>query len=295
MGCVDEAHLKGDVTFIAAPRLPKSPHWQEVQDLCAERFAQYGFEVELHNYATGVNVIGKRIGATQPDEQVIVSAHYDHIANCSGADDNATGVAAVLETARVLEGATLSRTLILACWDEEEAGLLGSLAYAARAKANGDKIVAISAFDMIGFKNDAPNSQKIPSGFDVLFPQQYAAVAANDFRADFVSLVALDSAAPLADAFVARTKQVGPASSLITLTPDMAGSPQLSDLSRSDHAAFWLNGFPALLVTDSSNFRYPQYHCRNGDDVPSLLNFGFLTGITRASVGAHLDIIGLNQ
>jgi hypothetical protein len=73
----------------------------------------------------------------------------------------------------------------------------------------------------------------------------------------------------------------------------MAASPQLSDLSRSDHAAFWLNGFPALQIGDSSNFRYPQYHCRNGDDVPSLLNYAFMTGITRASVGAHLDMLGL--
>ena len=293
MRCVDEARLKEDVAFIAAPRLPKSPHWQEVQDLCARRFAQYGFEVELHKYATGVNVIGTRVGRAQPDEQVIVSAHYDHIANCPGADDNATGVAAVLETARVLEGAALSRTLILACWDEEEAGLIGALAYAARAKESGDKIVAMSSLEMIGYKDDAANTQKVPAGFDVLFPQQYAAVAANAFRADFVSLVALDSAAPLADAFVRRSKEVGPPTSLITLTPEMAGSPLLSDLSRSDHAAFWLQGFPALLVTDSSNFRYAQYHCRNGDDVPGLLNFDFLAGITRASVGAHLDVIGL--
>jgi hypothetical protein len=146
---------------------------------------------------------------------------------------------------------------------------------------------------MIGFKSDAANSQKVPTGFDVLFPQQYAAVAANQFRADFVSLVALASAAPLAAAFVARAKEVGPPSSLITLTPEMAASPQLSDLSRSDHAAFWLNGFPALQISDSSNFRYAQYHCRNGEDVPSLLDFAFMAGIVRASVGAHLDIVGL--
>jgi Peptidase family M28 len=293
VACVDQERLERDVTFIAAPRLPKSPHWQAVQDLCAERFAQYGFEVELHAYATGVNVIGKRLGSERPDEQLVISAHYDHIANCSGADDNATGVAAVLEMARVVWDANLSRTLILACWDEEERGLLGALAYAARAKERGDQIIAMTAFDMIGYKNDAPDSQKIPAGFELLFAPQYQAVADNAFRADFVSLVAIDSVAPLAEAFVARARADGPPTSLITLTPEMAQSPLLSDLTRSDHAAFWLQGFPALLVTDSSNFRYAQYHCRGGDDVPSLLSFDFMTRITRASVAAHLDILGL--
>ena len=291
--CVDKERLRADVEFVAKPRVPGSAHWQAVQDLCAERFAAYGFDVERHRYSTGVNVIGTRRGADKPDEQVIISAHYDHIADCPGADDNATGVAAVLETARVLKGIKLERTLLLACWDEEERGLIGALAYAARARERGDKIIAMTSLEMIGYKSDAPNSQKIPTGFDVLFPQQHAAVAANQFRGDFVSLVGLDTAAPLSEAFVQRAKQAGLPSSLITLTRDMATNPLLSDLSRSDHAAFWLQGFPSLLVTDSSNFRYAQYHCRNGDDVPSLLSFDFLTDVTRASVAAHLDVLGL--
>lgn len=291
--CVDEARLRADVNFVAKARVPGSAHWQAVQDLCAQRFAEYGFEVERHRYATGVNVIGERRGTGKPDEQVIISAHYDHIADCPGADDNATGVAAVLETARVLKGVELERTLRLACWDEEERGLIGALAYAARAKERGDKIIAMTSLEMIGYKSDAPDSQKIPTGFDVLFPQQYAAVAANQFRGDFVSLVGLDTVAALSEAFVQRAKQGGLPSSLITLTRDMATNPLLSDLSRSDHAAFWLQGFPSLLVTDSSNFRYAQYHCRNGDDVPGLLSFAFLTDVTRASVAAHLDLLGL--
>lgn len=291
--CVDEARLKDDVTVIAAPRVPQSDHWREVQDLCAERFAQYGFEVERHDYGTGINVIGKRAGLDKPDEQVIISAHYDHIANCPGADDNATGVAAVLETARVVAQAKLSRTLVLACWDQEELGLLGARAYASRAKQNGDHIIAMTSLEMIGYKNDAPNSQKIPAGFEVLFAQQYQAVADNEFRADFVSIVALDSAAQLANAFVTRAKEGDLPTSLITLTPEMAANPLLSDLTRSDHAAFWIEGYPALMITDTSNFRYAQYHCRNGDDLPGLLSFGFLHDITQASVAAHLDLIGL--
>jgi hypothetical protein len=291
--CVQEGRLGHDVTFIAQPRLPGSPHWQAVQNLCAARFERYGFEVELHKYETGVNVLGKRRGVEKPDEQVVISAHYDHIANCPGADDNATGVAAVLETARVLQHASLQRTLILACWDEEERGLLGAMAYAARAKESGDNIIAMTSLEMIGYKDDTPNSQKIPMGFDLLFAPQYQALVDNQLRADFVSLIALDSAAELSKAFETRAHDNALPTSLISLTPSLAANPLLSDLSRSDHAAFWLQGFPALQVTDTSNFRYAQYHCRNGDDVPGLLSIEFLTRITRTSVAAHLDILGL--
>ncbi len=293
MACVDQSRLQADVTFIAAPRPPKSGHWQAVQDLCASRFEQYGFEVERQKYATGVNVIGKRAGLSQPAEQVIVSAHYDHIADCPGADDNATGVAAVLETARVLEKAKLARTLVLACWDEEEDGLIGAKAYAARAKSQGDTIVGMTSLEMIGYKSDAPNTQSVPTGFDLLFADEYAKIEANDLRADFVAIVSIDSAAPLAKAFGARATAAGPPAVTLMLTQAQAASPLLSDLSRSDHAAFWQQGYPALMVTDTSNFRYAQYHCSAGEDVPSLLDFGFMTAVTRASVGAHLDVLGL--
>jgi hypothetical protein len=292
--CVDEARLKADIAFIAKPRVPGSPHWQAVQDLCKERFEQYGFEVELHKYDTGTNVIGTRRGSAKPDEQIIVSAHYDHIANCAGADDNATGVAGVLETARVLERVKLERSLILACWDEEERGLLGSIAYATRAKGNGDKIIAMTSLEMIGYKNDAPNTQKVPTGFDLLFSEQYKALEANQFRADFVSVVALDTATPLVRAFERRAQADGLRTSTLLLTQAMATSPQLADLNRSDHAAFWLAGFPSLMLNDSANFRYAPYHCKGGDDVPELLDYGFLADITRASVVAQLEVLDVD-
>src|SRR5690606_6446465 len=100
-----------------------------VQDLCADRLTELGYEVTLHNYGSGVNVIGRRPGATAPDEIVMVGAHYDHIDDCRGADDNASGVAAALEIARVLATVETQRTTMIACWDQEELGLIGSEAF----------------------------------------------------------------------------------------------------------------------------------------------------------------------
>src|SRR5262245_45469411 len=100
--CYDPVAYKADVTFVGKPREHHSAHWQAVQDLGFDRLSELGFEVERQVYDTGVNVIGTKKGARSPGEQVIVSAHYDHIPGCPGADDNATGVAAVMEIARIL-------------------------------------------------------------------------------------------------------------------------------------------------------------------------------------------------
>ncbi len=294
MECVEQTRLESDVKLIAQPRPPGSPHWQTVQDLCADRFEQYGFEVERQKYATGVNVIGRMAGQTLPQEQVIVSAHYDHIAGCPGADDNASGVAAVLETARVLSQAKFQRTLVVACWDEEEAGLIGSEAYAARAAQQGDNIINMVSLEMIGYRDDAPNTQSVPAGFNLLFGDEYAKIEDNQFRADFVAIVSIDSATTTANAIRSHAETSGPPTALLILDSAQAQSPLLADLGRSDHAAFWQYGFPALMVTDTSNFRYAQYHCTGGDDVPELLDFGFMAAITRADLGAQVDALGLD-
>ncbi|MCA9573680.1 MAG: M20/M25/M40 family metallo-hydrolase, partial [Myxococcales bacterium] len=158
MACVDRARYVAELEFIAAPRTPGSPRWGAVQARCAEVFKEAGFAVELQGYGTGVNVLGVRAGAGAPEERVVVSAHYDHIDSCPGADDNATGVAGVLELARALAHAELSRTVVLACWDEEELGRRGSIAYAAAASAASEVITAAYVFDMIGYASDEPDT-----------------------------------------------------------------------------------------------------------------------------------------
>jgi Zn-dependent M28 family amino/carboxypeptidase len=293
MQCVEQQRLESDVATIAQPRPPGSAHWQAVQDLCADRFAQYGYEVERHQYATGVNVIGKRVGKTKPGEEVIISAHYDHIPNCPGADDNASGVAGLLETARVLAQREWDRTLIVACWDEEEKGLIGSRAYATRAEQQGETIVSMTSLEMIGYRDSSPDTQKVPAGFNLLFADEYSKIEDNQFRADFVAMVSVDGAAATANAMRAHADADGTPNALLMLDSAQAQSPLLGDLRRSDHASFWDHGYPAIMVTDTSNFRYAQYHCGDGDDVPSLLDFGFMTAVTRAQLGAHADVLGL--
>lgn len=291
--CIEPPRYAADLEFIADIRTPGNPHWQAVQDLCFDRLAEWGYEVDLHDYGSGINVIGRRLGATIPDEVVLVGAHYDHIPDCHGADDNATGIAATLEIARVLAVPTFERTVMIACWDEEELGLLGSAAFATQAAADGTDIVIDFNFDMIGYASDEPDSQQIPPGLDLAFPDTYAEIEANGFRGDFIALMANTTAAAAAADFIAQAERIGLKTALLALPEGTETSALFADLRRSDHASFWDQGYAALFVTDSANFRNGHYHCEGGPDEIEDLDEDFAVGVARATAGAAASAAGL--
>jgi hypothetical protein len=292
MPCVEESRLATDIEEVAKERVPGSAHWQTVQDLCRTRLESYGYQVELESYATGTNVIGRMEGADASAGEVIVSAHYDHIANCPGASDNAAGVAAALELARVLAGRRFSSSLVIACWDEEERGLIGSRVYADAAKASSQTIKATISFDAIGFFASEPDSQTLPAGFEALFPSEYAQVQSNEFRGDFVSLIADESSREISERFVAHGMSLGLSVIPLVVPESLKLSAAIGDLRRSDHASFWANDYPGLHINDTANFRNPNYHCFDGVDTPDTLTMGVVTQITQAALGASIDTLG---
>lgn len=292
--CVDRAAIETDMQFIAQPRPPGSAHWQAVQDLCKTRLEQYGFSVNVQDYGTGVNVVGIKQGSDKAAEEVLISAHYDHLPGCAGADDNATGVAALLETARVLKDSSFGRTLVVACWDEEELGLIGAEAYAAQARSAGAQITVMYSLEMLGFKSTAPNSQQIPVGIDFLFPEQYAALEQSGFVGDFLTIIPDTSAAPAGARVAAHAAEIGLRTITLEITEELKKNPLAGDVRRSDHAAFWDQDFPAMMLTDTSEFRNPNYHCRDGTaDTVDTLDMQFLTDNTRAVVGSAVDLLEL--
>ncbi len=296
MGCVEGERYVADLTAIAAPREPGSPQWQETQNLCATRLAALGFSVERHDYGTGVNVVGTKLGDAAPAEHVLIGAHYDHLPGCSGADDNATGVAGILEVARVLSAVDTDRTLVVACWDEEERGLVGSRAYAQRAVTNGDRIVSVWNYDMIGYKSDEPNSQSVPDNFDlffVLFREERWKFEDNEKRADFIFWIANAPAADEAPLLAAYGEILGLPTLGGVLPEGLENNTLLSDLRRSDHAPFWEAGLPAVFLTDTAELRYGGYHCGDGDDTIGRLDHVFATEVIRATVGSVSEVVGV--
>ncbi len=291
--CVDGARYQSDLESAAVPRTPGSAAWMRVQDLCASRRAALGFTVERHAYATGVNVVGVRTGTADPTHQVLIGAHYDHIANCAGADDNATGVAGALEAARVLSQRDYPRTLVVGCWDEEERGLIGSLAYARRARSRGDVIDAYFNYEMIGYVDHTPGSQRLPAGVGLVFPAAAREWEATERRGDFLAAIGNASATTALDSLERYADRIGLPFIPLNVSAELMSSPLIGDLRRSDHASFWDSGYPGIMLTDTSEFRYDRYHCRAGPDVVANLDRAFSSRVIAATVAAAAESLGL--
>ena len=159
---LDSDAFAADLRFIAAARPPGSSHWQAVQDRCATSLEAAGFSVErVGADGAGVSVVGYLPGRDPSLPAVVVGAHYDHIADCAGADDNASGTAAALAIARTLathEG-SWERSVYVACWDEEESGLHGSRHWVDRAIADGERFAVYLNFDAIGYADSTPGNR----------------------------------------------------------------------------------------------------------------------------------------
>ncbi|MGB3715878.1 MAG: M28 family peptidase [Candidatus Promineifilaceae bacterium] len=288
----DIERYQEDLAFIARePRDVDSDHHLAVQNLCAARFEELGYEVELQEVGDYVNVIGWHRGEKEPEEIVVVSAHYDTVPDCNGADDDGSGVAAVLESARILASQNHDRTLAVACWDGEERGLLGSKTFVTRQRAQNTEVVVMYNYEMIGFKSDEPDSQALPAGFEQLYPDQIGQIEDNDSRGDFIALVFDSDARTHASSIAGYADELGIPAVSLKLDLDGLVPP---DLKRSDHSSFWDQGFPAIMVTDTSEFRNPNYHCPGEyEDGIDSIDFEFAVGVAEAVTLSAEDALSL--
>ncbi|HYO68709.1 MAG TPA: M28 family peptidase [Archangium sp.] len=242
---------------------------EKARQLVQQRFESLGYTVTTQA-AEGptlptTNVIAELRGTEHPEQVVVVGAHYDSFHE--GADDNSSGVAAMLEMARLAAGNRFARTRRFVGFDMEELGLVGSTRFVR--SLPGEEVVASIIFDCIGYKDATPGAQQALPGFPIPSTGDFLAAIANaQSRPRLEELYALGSRLD----FVPLRGAVAPS--------DGAG-PFSGNLMRSDHAPFWLEGHSALFLTDTANFRNPHYHQKT--DVPSTLDYDFLAGVTRLS------------
>lgn len=300
MNRVDGSRYFEDLKLIAVDRTLGSPGHRMVQEFCARRLAELGYRVELDSYGTGTNVIGRIDGSINPDEIVILSAHYDsRNAGCPGADDNASGVAGVLEAARVLAGIRFEKTLVIALWDEEEMslvkprGLHGSRAYAARARNEQRDIIVALVFEMIGYRSFEPGSQRFPVWMNRYFPEEMKRVKTNNNRGDFICLTSDYSAKEYSGIFSFYAGSISLPSLTLNISPRIIN---IHDFRRSDHTAFWEKNYPAIVISDTINYRNDRYHCKNGkvDDISSL-NTDFARDTIRAASATVARILRISN
>ncbi len=207
----------------------------------------------------GTNLVATRPGVTRPGELVVVGAHHDTVPDTPGADDNGSGLAGLLELGRLLGPCRWEATVQLVAFDFEETGFHGSRAYvdALRRERRGELRGAI-ILEMIGYRGEAPESQRIPPGARWLFRKQVAEVNRRGRRGDFLVALANRRGAALLRHFVAHAAPAAPDLPLFPLpVPRFAPLP---DLYLSDHVPFWRAGLPAVMLTDTAYLRNPHYH-----------------------------------
>ena len=289
---VDVSRLRGDVARLAAgPRhsLHDRERHQQVAEYISDVFRHSGLEPMEHVFALdgrrGVNIVGKMAPSSTPGlPAVLVSAHYDTVPGSAGADDNASGVAALLECARVLSTVDLERGLEFVAFDMEEVqpeggALVGSQAFVKDLAAQGG-YDGLYNLEMVGYTS-GPGTQRHPPGFQYLLPRAYEWAREREFRGDFIATVAQAEGIELGRRFAeaARTWATGLEVMPIEVAQPM---PILADIFRSDHAPFWAAGIPAIMITDTANFRNPGYH--QSIDTIDTLDYAFLANVTRALV-----------
>ncbi len=291
LGCADPARYEADLLAVAGARGVGTEHYTAVQKLIQDRLKELGYTVELQAYGEGTNILATKAGSKAADELVIIGAHYDGVPNCTAADDNASGVAGALEVARLLATSSPERTLMFAFWDEEENGLRGAAQHAMALHAAGKKVVTVLDFETIGYFSTQPDSQQIPPGFDFVFPIVKTMMAENGKAGDFITLVYDTKSDPAVAALGAAAKQLGLPSAPLLLDDAMLTASSLADLRRSDHAAYWMAGFPAVMITDTANFRNTHYHCKDGEDSADRLDHDAATRVVHATAVAAATVL----
>ncbi len=252
---------------------------------------KFGYKVNNHYFLDNGkeyrNLIATLPGSASHQPKLLIVAHYDTVSNSPGADDNASGVALLLELARVFAQTRLQRTVEFIAVNLEEneretkpkgRGLRGSRALAQHARKEGWDLAGVVVLESVAYASkDAV--QTIPDGLPITVP----AVG------NFIAVIGNQASAHLVEAFLQAADKHQPDLPKVPLVVPGNGE-MIPDTRRSDHAPFWDEGYPAIMLTDTTNFRSPHYH--QPSDTLETLNLGFATAACRAVAGL---IFTLNQ
>lgn len=283
------ARLRGHVTELAdviGPRdLRVHPDaLDRAADYVAGQFRSIGLAVDEQNYnvgnGTARNIVATIDGSSAARQTIVVGAHYDTVPETPGADDNASGVAALLEIARLMAEKATPRTIRFVAFTNEEPPYyhtddMGSVRYARSLEAAREDIVAMLSLEMLGYYDPKAGSQHYPAAIASKFPD----------TGDFVAFVGDLGSRDLVRRCVRILRERGsiPAEGAV-----LPGS--LPGVGWSDHWSFWQSGYPAVMITDTAHFRNPNYH--EPTDIPETLDYDRLA---RAVEGVVAVVHGLAE
>jgi len=297
-GMPDRGRLRADIERLAVPRHARAHPGAlaAAERHVAGELGAAGLRVERQLFTWGRrefhNVVGTLDGTDPSRPWVVVGAHFDSVARSPGADDDASGVAAMLETARLLGRRPLPATVQCVGFNLEEIqgpldavrgggahGIgpfrIGSRAYAHALRAHGRALAGALVLEMLGFTGARQRS-----------PAAVRLVKRVPGTGDFLAAVGDARSRPLLDVFTRAAEGVVP---LVPLAVPLRGW-LVPDVRRSDNARFWDQGYPALMITDTADLRNPHYH--RPSDTPDTLDYDFLARATLAVVKAVRELAG---
>jgi Zn-dependent M28 family amino/carboxypeptidase len=263
----------------------ESESLRKTADYIKSELTAYGYAVSTQPYIykdrTYENIFVEKRGSKLPDKVIVVGAHYDTVTGTPGADDNASGIAGILELARLLADKPLDRSVQFVAFVLEEPPLfrsksMGSYVYAKSLKRAGKAVEGMICLEMIGYFTDEPGSQVFPLPF---FRWIYPTTG------NFITLVSNLSS----KGFLKRMKggfERGtnlPVETLATVS-------LVPGVDFSDHRSFWKFGYKAVMVTDTAFYRNPNYHEKG--DVPAMLDYKRMGDVVEGLKSAIEELAG---
>lgn len=229
------------------------------------------------------NIVVDLYGREQPNEVLVVGAHYDTVTMTPGADDNASGVAGLLELARMLRDRPLARSVRFIAFTNEEWPFYGREDMGSRVSARlshdrEENIVGMLSLEMIGYYSNEPRSQWYPRSVRRFYPRE------GNFIGFVSNLASRDLMARAIGAF-RRDAQI-PSEGLAA--PEWL----VPDIRRSDQSSYWAFGFPGVMITDTANFRNYGYH--NMGDVPDTLDYAAMARVVDGLAAMVTELAGAN-
>ena len=259
-----------ELASVIGPRHPGEPRTMDAAAAYIDRkLSDLGYPVARQTYTVDgcevANLVAEQTGTGRPQQIVVVGAHYDTIPTTPGADDNASAVAMLIEVASMLRKVRTQRTIRFVAFACEEppyyfGDAMGSRVYARSCRARGDQVHGMICFEMVGYYSSEPKSQQLPPGIPSFLRWVFPS------RGDF-----LVSVGNLRSWRLVWTFRRGFRRAVRFPLFSIALPEAISEIRMSDNSSFWDEGYPALMITDTSFLRNPNYHMQT--DTPETLDY----------------------
>ena len=282
---IDHNRLREDLQVLVGERHPiTSPNrLRQTESYLHHRFSEARLTVTTQPFLALGNTFHNVIGTALPEKRsfqstppLILAAHFDTVEGSPGADDNASALAVMLQIARQVRAMTLAKPLRFIAFNLEEENLLGSQAYTSLLRKNGETIHGAIVLECVGYASHQPNSQKIPPGVPIAVPT----------TGNFLAVIGNERSHHLTGSVAQAMKPHLPIVPLIV----PGNGEKLPDTRRSDHTSFWEQGFPAVMLTDTANFRNPHYH--RPTDTLETLNLDFIAAVADGLMATVIELAG---